>query len=111
METLWETVATQGIFAAMFVFLFIDTRKDSKERERTMMANHKDREKDLMANQKELQMCMKEMATALGAEDKVVDTLTEFRAENKAAHDRTELKMGTLCALIRREVKEGYESN
>lgn len=28
-----ELLASQGIFAAMFIFLFLDTRKDSKQRE------------------------------------------------------------------------------
>lgn len=28
-----ELLASQGIFAVMFIFLFLDTRKDSKQRE------------------------------------------------------------------------------
>lgn len=32
-----KTIATQGIFATLFVWLFIDTRKESKAREERLL--------------------------------------------------------------------------
>ena len=63
LETFIEFVTTQGIWCALFIWLFFSNRQDSKEREQRLM--------DCLEAQKE---GLKEIADTL---DRVMDMLSE----------------------------------
>ncbi len=84
-EKIMSMALTNGIWAALFVFLFFYTLKDSKERE------------------KSYQGVVKGLTEALGGQKEVVSEVKEFRKESLSAQKRTENALSDLFKILRRD--------
>lgn len=76
----WSTIASQGIFAVLFVYLFIDTRNESRRRETTMRDSFIERERQFMSSEQRLMDGLTANTAAIGKlTDLIVGKLAELK--------------------------------
>ena len=78
----WAPVVSQGIFAVLFVYLFLDTRNESRKRETTMRDSFVQREAKFMDGQDRFLTGLHENTLAI---TKLNDTL-ESKLEEMKEH-------------------------